>query len=79
MKSRQPGKVSHAKTRFKQRYGRDISTEQLNALVDLAEANKVISKLSDRGNLRVKLRIGQEVIHFVYSQATLQIITFFPA
>jgi hypothetical protein len=79
LRTRAPGQLSHARKRFKQRYGRDISGDQLKALVTLAQADKVVSKITDRGNLRVKLRIGDELICFVYNSDTLQILTFLKA
>lgn len=79
MRTREHGKTSHAKKRFRQRYGRDISSEQLQALVELTGLNKVLSKIVDRDKYRVKIRVGEEVICFIYCPTNRQIITFLNA
>jgi len=72
-------RLNHAQKRFRQRYGRPISGEQLSAMVELAEANKVQSVVTDKhGHKKVVLRVGPEVFRFVYSPETRQILTFLP-
>jgi len=51
----------------------------MRALVELAELDKCKAKTHDNnGNVKVIVRVGAELFHFVYCHANLKIITFLP-
>ncbi len=72
-------KHNHAQSRFLQRYGRAITGEQMQALVELAEQNKCRSVFTDKhGMKRVEVLVGAELIRFVYNPENRQVLTFLP-
>ncbi len=79
IRKRAKGKPGHARARFRQRYGWDIDNTQMQALVELAEANKVQSVVTDKhGHKKVQVRVGSELFRFVYNPENRQILTFLP-
>jgi hypothetical protein len=72
-------RFNHAQARFRQRYGRTITGEQMQALVELAEQNKCRSIFTDKNKMkRAEVLIGAELIRFVYNPENRQVITFLP-
>ena len=75
----QKRRTAHAIKRFKERYGREITIEQYDALCDVIICCKSIKhwKQSKTKVLHL-LKIGKEYIVAVYSKSTKKIITFLP-
>ena len=71
-------KYKHAKERFLKRYGREIETEQINALEHLIRNNKVVSMSTTMNpdRLQVTVKVGKDMFHCIYCKGTGDIITF---